>query len=130
MNFQQSIISKWLAKHISTKVSFKITIRKRRVYIDIRWSWIWNLYFHLGYVKWWSTLMIDLLLFQLVTMLNSQKTFETEIHNEIWHINLYMNISISNWHIWSHDPTKMTFFILYQFFTRLLTSKHLKRIGS
>ena len=31
--FQVSIISKRLAKHISTKVSFKITIRKRHVYM-------------------------------------------------------------------------------------------------
>ena len=34
--FQVSIMSKLLAIHISTKVSFKITIRKRHVYIDIR----------------------------------------------------------------------------------------------
>ena len=27
--FQVSIVSKWHAKHISTKVSFKITIRKQ-----------------------------------------------------------------------------------------------------
>ena len=38
--FQYSIMSKWLAKHISTKVTFKITIRKRHVYIDIGWPWI------------------------------------------------------------------------------------------
>ena len=45
--FQGSIMSKWLAKHISTKVSFKITNRKRHVYIDIRWPWKWNQYFYL-----------------------------------------------------------------------------------
>jgi len=48
INFQLSIMSKWLAKHISTKVSFKITVRKIHVYIDIRWPWIWNQYFYLG----------------------------------------------------------------------------------
>ena len=46
--FQVSIMSKWLAKHISTKVSFKITIMKRHVYIYIRWPWKWNQYFYLG----------------------------------------------------------------------------------
>ena len=30
------------------KISFKITIRKRHFYIDIRWPWKWNLYFYLG----------------------------------------------------------------------------------
>jgi len=30
------------------------------------------------------TLMIDLILFQLSKRLNSQKTYETEIHNKIW----------------------------------------------
>ena len=38
--FHLSIMSKWLAKHISTKDSFKITIRKRHVYIEIGWPWI------------------------------------------------------------------------------------------
>jgi len=76
------------------------------------------------------TLMIDLLLFLLATRLLSQNTYETEIRNEICHINLYMNISISNWHIWSYDPTKMKFLSLYQFLTRLLTSKHLKLIST
>jgi hypothetical protein len=47
-NFQLSIISKWLAKLISTNVSFKITIRKRHVYIDIGWTWIWKHFFSLG----------------------------------------------------------------------------------
>jgi len=34
--------AKCLAIHISTKVAFKITIRKRHVCIDIRWPWKWN----------------------------------------------------------------------------------------
>jgi len=36
-NFQFSIMSKLLAKHIITKVSYKITIRKRYVYIEFGW---------------------------------------------------------------------------------------------
>ena len=51
------------------------------------------------------TLMIDLLLFQLTTRLNSQNIYETLIHNEIWPINLYKNIGISSWHNWNYDPT-------------------------
>ena len=46
--FSSRLFQKWLAKHISNKVSFKITIRKRHVYTDIRWPWIWNQYFYLG----------------------------------------------------------------------------------
>ena len=38
----------------------------------------------------------------------------------------FMNIDISSWHNWCFDLTKMLFFALFQFLTRLLTSKHLK----
>ena len=44
--------------------------------------------------------------------------------NELWHNNLYMNISISNWHNSSFDSMKMKFFKLFQFLTRLLPSNH------
>ena len=33
--------------------------------------------------------------------------------NELWHINLYMNISISNWHNSSFDSTKMNFLLYF-----------------
>ena len=77
--FQVSIVSKWLSKHISTKVSFKITIRKRHVYIDIRWPWKWNQYFYLGIWEDESSKIIFLPSFQLVTRLNSQKRNETRL---------------------------------------------------
>ena len=108
INFQLSIMTKWLAKHISTKVSFKITIRKRHVYIDIRWPWKWNQYFYLGI---WENE-------------RSKIIFLPSFINELWHINLYLNISISNWHNSSFDSTKMKFFTLFQFLKRLLTSNH------
>jgi len=41
ITFQLSIVSKRLAKHKRTKVSFKITIRNILVYIDIPLHWIW-----------------------------------------------------------------------------------------
>jgi len=75
--FQVSIISKWLAKHISTKVSLKITIRKRPVYIDIRWPWKWNQYFYFGIRSDERTKIVFLPSFQLVTRLNSQNRNET-----------------------------------------------------
>ena len=75
--FQVSIMSKWLAKHISTKVSFKITIRKRHVYTDIRWHWKWNQYFNLGIWEDERYKIILLPSFQLVTRLNSQNRNET-----------------------------------------------------
>jgi len=104
INFQLSIMSKWLAKHISTKVSFKITIGKRHVYIDIRSPWIWNQYFNLGNWNDDCTKMIILPSFQFATWLNSQNTNETEYLNELWRINLYMNIGISTWHNWIFEP--------------------------
>ena len=74
--FQVSIMSKWPAKHISTKVSFKITIRKRYVYTDIRWPWKWNQYFYLGIWEDERSKIILLPTFQLVTRLNSQNRNE------------------------------------------------------
>jgi len=44
------------------------------------------------------TKMIVLPSFYLATRLNSQNTNETEFINEHLHINLFMNIGISNWH--------------------------------
>ena len=77
--FQVLIVSKWLAKHISTKVSFKITIRKRHVYIEIRWTWNWNQYFYLGIWEDERSKIIFLPPFQLVTRLNSQNRNETSL---------------------------------------------------
>ena len=77
--FQVSIMSKWLAKHISTKVSFKITITKRHVYIDIRWPWKWNQYFYLGIWNDERTKIIFLPSFQLLIRLNSQNRNETSL---------------------------------------------------
>ena len=77
--FQVSIMWKWLAKHISTKVSFKITIRKRHVYIDIRWPRKWKQYFSLGIWKYERSIIIFLPSFQLVTRLISQNRIETRL---------------------------------------------------
>ena len=104
INFQLSKMSKRLAKHISTKVSFKITVRKRHFYItlvDLEYETsvsIWEFEDH-------RTNMIVLPSFKLARRLNSQNTNETEFTNEIWHINFFMNIGISNWHNWIFDLT-------------------------
>ena len=127
--FQLSIMSKWLAKHISTKDSFKITIRKRHVYIDFRWPWKWNQYFYLGFWNDEPSKIIFFHSFLHVTQWNSQNRNETILLMN-WHINLYMNIGISNWHNSSFDYTKMTFFTLFQFLTWLLTSNHLSLIST
>ena len=79
LTFQVSIMSKWLAKHISTKVSFKFTIRKRHVHIDIRWPWKWNQYFYLEIRVDERSKIIFLPSFQLVTRLNSQNRKETSL---------------------------------------------------
>ena len=62
---------------ISAKVSFKITIRKRHVYIDIRWPWKWNQCFSFGIKNDENTKIIFLPSFQLVTRLDSQNRNET-----------------------------------------------------
>ena len=62
---------------ISTKVFFKITIRKRLVYIDILWPWKWNQYFYLGFWGEEGPAIIFLPPFQLVTRINSQNRNET-----------------------------------------------------
>ena len=71
-------MSKWLGKHICTKVSFKITIRKRHVYIDIRWPWKWNQHFYLGIWEDERSKKI-FCFFLLFTLLNSQKRNETNL---------------------------------------------------
>jgi hypothetical protein len=83
INFQLWIISKLLDKHLSTIVSFKITTRKRHVYIDIFWPWIWNQCFYLGIWNDDRTKTIVLPSFQFATSLNSQNTNETESINEL-----------------------------------------------
>ena len=77
--FQFSIMSKWLAKHISTKVSFKITIRKGNVYIDIRWPGKWKQDFYLGIWKYERSIIIFLSSFQIVIRLISQNRNETSL---------------------------------------------------
>ena len=62
-----------------TQVSFKITIRKSHVYIDIRWPWKWNQYFYLGIWEDERSKIIFLPSFQLDTRLNSQKRNETSL---------------------------------------------------
>ena len=90
INFHLLIMSNWLAKHVSTKVSLKITTRKRHVYIEIGWTWIWNQCLYLGIWNNDRTKMIVLLSFQLITRLHSRNTNETEFINEIWHISSFM----------------------------------------
>ena len=77
--FQVSIMSKWLPKHISTKVSFKVTIRKRHVYTDIRWPWKWNQYFSFWIWEDERSKIILLPSFHLVTRLNSQNRNEKSL---------------------------------------------------
>jgi len=106
-------MSKWLATHISTKVSFKITIRKSHVYIDVCWPWIWNQYFYL--VIWnndW-TKIIRLPLFQFAKRLDLKNRKENVFINKLWHINLYMNIGISLCNNWSFGTNKWCFWLYF-----------------
>ena len=77
--FQASIMSKWIAKHISTKVSFKITIRKRHFYIDFPWTWKWKHNFYLGIWEYERSKIIYLPSFHIGTRLNSQNRNETSL---------------------------------------------------
>ena len=86
IEFHFTIMSKWLAKHISTNVFLKITIRKRHVYSDIGWPWIWNRYFYLWFWNDDGVKIIDLPSFQVVTRINSQNRNENDFINVFWHI--------------------------------------------
>ena len=109
---------------ISTKVSFKITIRKRHDYIDFRLHWKWKQYFYLGIWYDERTKIIFLPSFQLVTRLNSQNRNETILLTNsdtlifIWMLAFPIGI------IQVSTPRKWSFFTLLQFLTRLLTSNH------
>ena len=123
--FQVSIMTKWLAKHISTKISLKITIRKGRftlTLVDLEYE---------TSISIWEFEMMNVLndIFDFIsaryTIKFTEQKWNTFI-NGLWHINFYMNFGISNWHNSSFESTKLKFFTLFQFLTRLLTSKHLK----
>ena len=91
-----------------TQVSFKITIRKTCLHwysLTLKMKPV----FQLAIWENERSKIIFLPSFQLVTRLNSQNKWNKFI-NELWYINLYMNISISNWHNSSFDYTKMKFF--------------------
>jgi len=69
--------------------------------------------------------MSALPLFQLATRLNTQNTYETEIHNGFMEINFYMNIRIWNWQfeVSTHENEIFAFFLI-------LTSKNPKLIST
>ena len=113
-----------------TQVSFKITIRKRHVYIDIRWPWKWNQYFYLGIWEDERSKIIFLPSFQFVTRLNSQTRNERSLSMDsdtlicIWILAFPIGI------IQVSTTRKWSFFTLYQFLSRLLTSNHFNLIST
>ena len=126
--FQFSIMSKWLAKHISTKDSFKITIKKRHVYIDIHWLLKWNQYFYLGIWKDERSKIIYLPSFLLVTRLNSQKRNEKILLINSGTIICIWILAFTTGIIQDSTPRKWSF--LFQFLTQLLTSNHFNLIST
>ena len=71
--------------------------------------------FLFGNLKWWTHLnnIFALISARYIIKFTEQKW--KKFITEIWHIKLYMNIGISNWHYSSFHPTKMKFFSLFQF---------------
>ena len=130
--FQVSIMSKWLFKHISTKVSFKITIMKRHVYIDILWPWKWNQYFYLAIWEDERSKIIYLPSFQLVTRLNSQKRNEKSLlmNSDTW-ICIWI-LAFPNGIIQVSTPRKWSFLIYFSSFhdywlpTTLISLVHMR----
>ena len=127
--FQLSIMSKWLAKHISTKVSFKITIRKTHVYIDIRRLWIWNQYFYLGFWNVEHNKITFLASLQLVTRLHSQNRNESYLLMNTDTL-IFIWIFVFPIAIFQVSDPRKWFLTLFLFLTRLLTSKHLILIST
>ena len=128
--FHVSIMSKWLAKHISTKVSFKITIRKRHIYIDISWTWKRNQYFYLGISGDEHSKIVSLPSLQLVTRLNSQKRNETSLLMDSDTLNCIWILAFPIGKIQFSTPRKLFLFTSFQFLSRLLNSNHFNLIST
>ena len=113
-----------------TQVSFKISIRKRHVYIDIRWPWKWIQYFWLAICEDETSKIIFFPSFQLVTRLNSQKKNETSLLMNsdtliiIWILVFPIGINQVS------TTRKWIFFTLFQILSRLLTSNHFNLIST
>ena len=113
-----------------TQVSTKITIRKRHVYIDIRWPWKWKQYFYFAIWEDDPSKIIFLPSFQLVTRLNSQNRNETSLLMNsdtlicIWILAFPIGI------IQVSTTRNEVFFTLFQFLSRLLTSNHFHLIST
>ena len=86
-NFQLSIISKWLAKHISTNVSSKLLVGKYIFTLTLVVLEYVTIVYYLEIWNDYPTKMIVLPSFQLATRLNSQNINEIEFINDLWHIN-------------------------------------------
>ena len=128
--FHVSIKSKWLAKHISIKVSFKITIRKRHVYINILWPWKWKQYFYLGIWEDEISKIIFFPSFQLVARLNSQNRNEKGLlMNSDTLINIWI-LAFPIGIIQVSTSRKWIFCTLFQCLTRLLISNHFNLIST
>ena len=130
LTFHVSIITKWLAKHISNKVSFKINIRKRHIYIDIRWPWKWNQYFYLGVWEDERSKLIFLHSFQIVTRLNPQNRNETNLLMNSYTLICKWILAFPVGIIQVSTPRKWGFFTWIQFLSRLLTSNHFNLIST
>jgi len=113
------------AKHTSTKVSFKITIRRTHVYIDIRWPWKRNQYFYLWIWNVERTRLIFLPSFQLVTPLNSQNRNETSLLMKTYTLICTWILVYPIGIIQVSTPRKWILFTLFQFLIQILTSNHL-----
>ena len=84
----------------------------------------------LGNLRWWTPQNNIFALFSARYTIKFTEKKWNKFINELWHINLYMNISISNWHNTNFDSTKIKFFNLFLFLTRLLTSEHFNLIST
>ena len=113
-----------------TQVSFKITIRKKHVYIDIRWPWKWNQYFYLAIWEDERSKIILLPSFQLVTRLNSQNRNETSLLMNSYTLICIWILAFPIFHNSIFDCTKMNFFTLFHFLSRLMTSNHFNLIST
>ena len=112
INFHLSMMSKWLAKPISTKDSFKITTRKRHVYIDIGLTLKRNQCFYLGIWNNDRTKMRVLPYFQVATRLNSQKQMKLSLLMNSYSL-IFMNIRISNSHKEVSTTRKCCFWLYF-----------------
>ena len=111
--FQVTKVPKILAKHIITKDYLKIAVWTRHVCIWHSFTKNTKHYFQLAYLKWWSYKNDSFAFVSGRYTIKFTEHLGNLIQNELWHIKLYMNTGISNWHMYEVSTLQKWSICLY-----------------